>query len=223
MKAAIYARVSTSDQHVENQLAELRSYVDRRAWTLVEYVDAGVSGARDSRPALDELLRDARRCRLDVLVVWRLDRLGRNLRHLLTVLEELQALGISFVSLGEGIDLGTPAGRLQLHILAALSEFERARIQERIRAGITRAKAQGVRFGRPEKDVPAAILAPVRGLSVRQPPNGLVFRLRQPTAGCLEKPRRFPRRKPTNHAQNGVLEMGTPCFTIQVLGETRSD
>ena len=86
-------------------------------------------------------------------MVWRLDRLGRNLRHLLEVLADLQALGISFVSLGEGIDLGTPAGRLQLHILAALSEFERCRIEERIRAGIARAKAQGVRFGRPRKRV----------------------------------------------------------------------
>jgi DNA invertase Pin-like site-specific DNA recombinase len=84
------------------------------------------------------------------------------------VLEELQALGIKFVSLGEGIDLSTPAGRLQLHVLAALSEFERARIQERVRAGIARAKAQGVRFGRPERHVPEATLAPVRSLSVRE-------------------------------------------------------
>ena len=168
MRAAMYLRVSTTDQHVENQRADLVEYCSRRGWEAKEYADVGVSGAKDRRPGLDDLLRDARRRRFDVLVVWRLDRLGRNLRHLLAVLEELQALGISFVSLGEGIDLGTPAGRLQLHILAALSEFERARIQERIKAGIVRAKSQGVRFGRPERMVPETILAPVRGLSVRE-------------------------------------------------------
>jgi DNA invertase Pin-like site-specific DNA recombinase len=167
-RAATYLRVSTNDQHVANQRAELEEYCAKRGWSVKEYSDVGVSGARDSRPALDALLRDARRRRFDVLVVWRLDRLGRSLRHLLQVLEELDAIGITFVSLGEGIDLGTAAGRLQLHILAALSEFERARIQERIRAGIARAKADGVRFGRPEKTVPETILAPVRGFSVRE-------------------------------------------------------
>ncbi len=111
MRSAIYARVSTTDQHVENQLAELRQYVERRDWTAVEYVDRGVSGAKDRRPALDEMLKAARRRRFDVLVCWRLDRLGRNLRHLIMLLDELQALGIGFVTLGEGIDTSTPAGR----------------------------------------------------------------------------------------------------------------
>ena len=131
MKAAIYARVSTLDQEPENQLAELRRYVEARGWTAVEYVDKGVSGAKDRRPALDRLVSDAARRRFDVLVCWRLDRLGRNLKHLVTLLEELQAMGVAFVSLGEGIDCTTPAGKLQLHILAALAEFERARIAER--------------------------------------------------------------------------------------------
>src|ERR1700751_2610057 len=89
------------------------------------------------------LLADARRRRFDVLVVWRLDRLGRNLKHLITLLEELQALGIAFVSLNEGIDATTPAGKLQMHILRAIAEFERARIAERVKAGLQRAKAQG--------------------------------------------------------------------------------
>jgi DNA invertase Pin-like site-specific DNA recombinase len=168
MRCAIYARVSTLDQHVENQLQELRQYVDRRRWTAVEYVDRGVSGAKDRRPALDELLKAARRRRFDVLVCWRLDRLGRNLRHLILLLDELQALGIAFVTLGEGIDSSTPAGRLQLHILSAIAEFERSRIQERVRAGLARAKAQGKRLGRPERQVPEELLAPVRGLSVRE-------------------------------------------------------
>src|SRR6266568_3951265 len=149
MLAAIYARVSTLDQEPENQLAELRRYVAARGWTAAEHVDRGVSGAKDKRPALDRLLMDARRRRFDVVVVWRLDRLGRNLRHLITLLEELQALGIAFVSLNEGIDATTPAGKLQMHILGAIAEFERERIRERVLAGLQRAKAQGTQLGRP--------------------------------------------------------------------------
>jgi DNA invertase Pin-like site-specific DNA recombinase len=168
MRCAIYARVSTLDQHVENQITELRSYVERRGWTGVEYVDRGVSGAKDRRPALDELLMAARRRRFDVLVCWRLDRLGRNLRHLILLLDELQALGIAFVTLGEGIDGSTPAGRLQLHILSAIAEFERSRIQERVVAGLARAKAQGRRLGRPEREISVEQIAAVRGLPVRE-------------------------------------------------------
>src|ERR1700724_1381769 len=143
MKAAIYARVSTFDQEPENQLQELRRYVEARGWSAVEYVDRGVSGAKDRRPALDALVKGARRRRFDVLVCWRLDRLGRNLRHLVTLIEDLQTLGIVFISLGEGIDCTTPAGKLQLHILAALAEFERERIRERVMAGLESARGQG--------------------------------------------------------------------------------
>jgi putative DNA-invertase from lambdoid prophage Rac len=151
MRAAIYARVSTFDQEPENQLQELRRYVKARGWTGVEFVDRGVSGSKDKRPALDALLKDAKRRRFDVLVCWRLDRLGRNLRHLVTMLEDLQHVGVAFVSLGEGIDCTTPAGKLQLHILAALAEFERERIRERVMAGLLRARAQGKRLGRPRR------------------------------------------------------------------------
>ena len=168
MRAAIYARVSTLEQEPENQLAELRRYCELRGWELREYVDRGVSGSKDRRPALDELLRDAKRRRFDVLVCWRLDRLGRNLKHLVTLLEELQSLGVAFVSLGEGIDCTTPAGRLQLHVLAALAEFERERIRERVVAGLRRAKADGVRIGRPRVRRGADALAEVRGLPVRE-------------------------------------------------------
>src|SRR6516162_5758693 len=122
MRAAIYARVSTIDQEPENQLQELRRYVEARGWTATEFVDRGISGAKDRRPALDRLVADARRRRFDVVVCWRLDRLGRNLKHLVTLLEELQSVGVAFVSLGEGIDCTTPAGKLQLHVLGALSE-----------------------------------------------------------------------------------------------------
>ena len=94
MKAAIYARVSTFDQEPENQLQELRRYCEARGWTSVEHVDRGVSGAKDRRPALDQLLADAKRRKFDVVVCWRLDRLGRNLKHLVTLLDELQALGL---------------------------------------------------------------------------------------------------------------------------------
>ena len=151
MRAAIYARVSTVDQEPENQLQELRRYVEARGWQAVEYTDTGVSGAKDRRPALDTLLRDARKRKFDVLVCWRLDRLGRNLKHLVNLIDELGSLGIGFASLGEGIDTQTPSGRLQLHILAALAEFERDRIRERVLAGLQRARNQGIRLGRPRK------------------------------------------------------------------------
>ncbi|BCS32680.1 resolvase [Luteitalea sp. TBR-22] len=168
MRAALYARVSTLDQEPENQLRELRSYVSHRQWQAREYVDHGVSGAKESRPSLDALLKDAKRRRFDVLVVWRLDRLGRNLRHLVLFLDELQALGIAFVTLGEGIDTSTPAGRLQLHILSAMAEFERARIAERVKAGLARAKAQGRRLGRPKRQrLTESQRAELAGLSVR--------------------------------------------------------
>jgi DNA invertase Pin-like site-specific DNA recombinase len=148
MRTAIYARVSTFDQEPENQLRELRAYAIARGWVVKEYVDH-ISGAKERRPALDAMLVDARRRRFDALLVWRLDRLGRNLKHLITLIEDVQALGIAFVSLAEGIDATTPAGRLQLHVLGAIAEFERGRIQERVMAGLARARAQGKRLGRP--------------------------------------------------------------------------
>jgi DNA invertase Pin-like site-specific DNA recombinase len=166
MRAALYARVSTFDQNPENQLTELRQYAAARGWTVSEFIDRGISGAKDRRPALDALLLAARRRKVDVVVSWRLDRLGRNLRHLVVLLEELSALGVAFVSLGEGIDCTTPAGRLQLHVLAALAEFERGRIRERVMAGLRRARAQGKRLGRPRRYAVPVVAA--AGLSVRQ-------------------------------------------------------
>jgi DNA invertase Pin-like site-specific DNA recombinase len=169
MRAALYARVSTTDQTCEIQLLELRRYCKARDWPVwAEFIDNGVSGSKDRRPTLDELLAHARRRRFDVLVCWRLDRLGRSLRHLVTLLGDLHDLGIGFVSLGEGIDLGTPAGRLQLHILAALAEFERSRIQERVRAGLARVWAEGRRLGRPTQAPPVEKLAAVADLSIRE-------------------------------------------------------
>jgi putative DNA-invertase from lambdoid prophage Rac len=166
MRAAIYARVSTLDQEPENQLVELRRYVEARGWSGHEYVDRGVSGAKDRRPALDQLLADAKRRKFDVVVCWRLDRLGRNLKHLITLLEDLQALGVAFVSLAEGIDATTPAGKLQMHILGAIAEFERERIRERVLAGLSRARTQGKRLGRPKSLLPLDKLASVQNLSL---------------------------------------------------------
>jgi DNA invertase Pin-like site-specific DNA recombinase len=166
MKAAIYARVSTLDQQPENQLAELRRYVAARGWEAVEYIDHGVSGSRESRPALDRMLKDARRRRIDHVVCWRLDRLGRSLRHLVMTLSELEQIGVGFISINEGIDFGTAAGRLQMHVLAAISEFERSRIIERVHAGLARARAQGTRLGRPRIPIPGVVVP--KGLTVRK-------------------------------------------------------
>jgi DNA invertase Pin-like site-specific DNA recombinase len=173
MKAALYARVSTLDQEPENQLAELRRYAEARGWTVTEYIDKGVSGAKDRRPALDRLVTDARRRRFDAVVCWRLDRLGRNLKHLVTLIEELQSVGVAFVSLGEGIDCTTPAGKLQLHILAALAEFERSRIAERVRAGLARVRASGKRLGRPRASLDDDAIARTAHLSVREAAKAL--------------------------------------------------
>jgi DNA invertase Pin-like site-specific DNA recombinase len=152
MRIALYTRVSTLEQNPENQAEELRRYAEARAWTIAsEYSDHGVSGTRERRPALDELLRDAKRRRFDGVLCWRLDRFGRNLKHLILTIEELAAVGVAFVSLNEAIDTSTPSGRLQLHLLGAFAEFERSRLAERVHAGLARARAAGRRIGRPRK------------------------------------------------------------------------
>jgi DNA invertase Pin-like site-specific DNA recombinase len=162
-RVAVYARVSTLEQATENQL---RRYAEARGWTATEYVDHGISGATDRRPALDQLTADVRRHKVDAVICWRLDRLGRNLRHLVLLLDEWQARGVAFVTLGEGIDTSTAAGRLVAGVLGSIAEFERARIQERIHFGLARARAQGKRLGRPRLGPVPADAAP--GLTVRQ-------------------------------------------------------
>jgi DNA invertase Pin-like site-specific DNA recombinase len=173
MRAAVYVRVSRLDQHSENQLVELRRYIALRGWTSVEYVEQGVSGSKDRRPALDRLVSDAKRRRFDVVCCWRLDRLGRNLKHLVTLIDELQAIGVVFISLAEGIDATTPAGKLQMHVLAAIAEFERERIRERTLLGLDRARAAGTKLGRPIDRRLRAQIADVRELSVRQAAKAL--------------------------------------------------
>jgi DNA invertase Pin-like site-specific DNA recombinase len=173
-RAVLYLRVSTDEQHVENQRAELITFVQARGWQLIrEYADEGISGARERRPALDALLKDARRRRFDTLAVWSLDRLGRSLRHLVFVLDDLQALGIEIVSMKDSIDTTTPAGKLAAHIYGAFAEFERARLRERIAAGMARAKSQGRRVGRPRVRLTEGDLARVAHLSTRQAAQAL--------------------------------------------------
>lgn len=132
----------------------------------MEYIDHGVSGSKDRRPSLDRLTADVRRHKVGTVVCWRLDRLGRNLRHLVLLLDEWQARGVAFVTLGEGIDTSTAAGRLVAGVLGSIAEFERSRCQERIYAGLARARAQGKRLGRPR----ASVLPPgvPTGLTVRE-------------------------------------------------------
>lgn len=164
MKAAIYARVSTTNgQSPAMQLDELRDYCRRRGWEILEeYVDNGHSGARESRPALDRLMADARKRLVDAVVVWRYDRFARSLRQLVNALEEFRALGIDFVSLREGVDTSTPNSRLVFGIFASIAEFERELIRDRVRAGLRNARARGKRLGRPKKAVDAAKVAALR-------------------------------------------------------------
>ncbi len=132
MRVGIYARVSTTDkgQSVGMQLRELEVYAQARGWTIRErYLDEGVSGSQARRPGLDRLLSACRHRQIDVVLVWRLDRLGRSLKHLIMMLDELQSLGVAFVALHEQIDCTTATGQLMLHLLGAFAEFERALIR----------------------------------------------------------------------------------------------
>lgn len=156
MRAALYGRVSTlNGQDVGLQLEELRQVAAQRGWTVVEeYVDEGVSGAKTSRPGLDALLAEAQRSRFDVVLVWKLDRLGRSLQHLLGVLDDLARWGVGFASVRDvGVDTTTPTGRLMLQILGAFAEFEREMIRERVVAGVRRAQAAGKHCGRPRVEM----------------------------------------------------------------------
>src|SRR6266852_3821060 len=167
---ALYARVSTLDQNCEVQLEDLRRYASKRFASHFEYIDIGVSGAQRHRPQLDILMKDARKRRFDVVLVWKFDRFARSLKHLIESLDEFSALGIDFVSLTEGIDTTTPAGQLLFHIVGAVAQFERDLIVERVRAGMAHARAMGKRIGRPraEVDVPSVVSLRNQGQSWRK-------------------------------------------------------
>jgi DNA invertase Pin-like site-specific DNA recombinase len=152
------------------QLSELREYATRRGLSIhEEYVDQGVSGSKESRPALNRLMTDAQKCKFDAVLVWKIDRFGRSLKHLVNSLADLSVYGIAFISLRDNLDLSTPSGRLMFQIIGAMAEFERALIQERVRAGLRNAKAKGKRIGRPRQKVDSSKVAALRaeGLSWR--------------------------------------------------------
>src|SRR3989475_8711505 len=169
-RAGLYARVSTSEQNCENQLAALRAFAAARGWEAHEFFDQGVSGAKDRRPALDAMLAAARARKIDVLAVVKLDRLARSTHHLLSIGKELESVAVDLVALDQAIDTTTPSGRLLFHVLAAIAEFERDLIRERVIAGLRRAKAQGRKLGRPllhQVDAAEARRLMAQGLSLR--------------------------------------------------------
>jgi len=154
-RVAIYTRVSTDDQTTENQRRELLAVAERHGWTVVaEFTDQGVSGAkgRDKRPAFDRLLKAATRREFDVIAAWSVDRLGRSLQHLVDFLSEIHAAGVDLFLHQQGLDTSTPAGKAMFGMLGIFAEFERAMIVARVRSGIARAKAKGVKLGRPKID-----------------------------------------------------------------------
>jgi DNA invertase Pin-like site-specific DNA recombinase len=169
MKVALYARVSTINhqQDPEVQLRELRQLCQARGWTIArEYVDRGISGSKDSRPALNRLMADAQKQRFQAVAVWRFDRFARSVSHLLRALETFQALKIDFISLREQVDTSTPVGRMIFTVLGAVSELERSLIVERVNAGLRHARAKGVQLGRPKivVDLPALKALVAQGL-----------------------------------------------------------
>ncbi len=153
-RVALYARVSTTDQSTESQLLDLRRYVSDRGWSIFkEYVDEGISGTKDSRPALNGLMNDAKKRRFDVVLVWRFDRFARSTKHLILALEEFKNLGIDFVSYQENIDTSSPLGSAIFTIISAVAQLERDIIAERVRAGLRRAKENGKKLGRPRASI----------------------------------------------------------------------
>jgi len=149
-RVAIYCRVSTLDQSTDSQLLDLRRYVAERQWNIYkEYVDEGISGTKDSRPALDELMDAARKRLFDMVLVWRFDRFARSTKHLILALEEFRNLGIDFISYQENIDTSSPLGSAIFTIISAVAQLERDIIAERVKAGLRRAKENGKKLGRP--------------------------------------------------------------------------
>jgi DNA invertase Pin-like site-specific DNA recombinase len=154
-RAAIYARVSTDSQTVENQIRELRQIAERRGWEVVEvYTDAGISGAkgRAQRPGLDRMLKDASRRKFDIVMSWAIDRFGRSLIDLLGTIQHLEAVGVDLFLDQQSIDTTTPMGKLVFQVTGAFAEFERSMIRQRVKAGLKRAVAQGTKLGRPKVD-----------------------------------------------------------------------
>jgi DNA invertase Pin-like site-specific DNA recombinase len=147
-RAALYMRVSTVDQHPETQLLDLRQMATQRGYEIVQEYTDRISGAKAKRPGLDQMMTDARRGRFDVVLVWASDRIARSVKHFLDVLDELNRIGVEYVSFRENIDTGGPLGRAIIVIIGAIAELERSLIVERVRAGMRRARLEGLRIGR---------------------------------------------------------------------------
>jgi DNA invertase Pin-like site-specific DNA recombinase len=199
MRAAIYGRISTSNhgQDIGLQTRELRQFCEARGWQLAgEYLDEGISGAKDSRPELNKLMADASRRRFDAVVVWKFDRFARSVSHLLRALETFNALGIAFVSLSEQIDTTTPMGRMVFTVLGAVAELERSLIRERVKAGLRNARAKGKHVGRPRLALDGSEIAHLRAqglswLAIGQRlgvGEGTVRRVAQASAKTLASP-----------------------------------
>jgi len=148
-KAAVYVRVSTSEQETERQEVELRQYCEKRGWSIKVYRDRGHSGAKSDRPALNEMVHQLRCRRIDVVVVLALDRLARSLKQLLSIAEDCRSVGVDLVSLKQNVDTTLPAGRLTFQVLGAVAEFERELLRERVRSGMLQARRSGKHVGRP--------------------------------------------------------------------------
>lgn len=190
MKVAIYARCSTvnGNQDPFVQVRELRAYCKRRGWIpTCEYVDEGVSGAKESRPQLNKLLADAHLRRFDAVVCWRFDRFARSVSHLLRALETFKALGIEFVSLSEQVDTSTPTGKMVFTVLGAVAELERSLIAERVRAGLRNARAKGKILGRPRKRIDLSEIKRLRSAGSSWRAVGAALGVSAATAFCFAR------------------------------------
>jgi DNA invertase Pin-like site-specific DNA recombinase len=171
LRVARYLRVSRHDQDTALQADETATFVKNRRWKLTDtYKDHGISGSKDRRPELDRLLNDARKRKFDALVVYKADRFFRSLRHMVLTLDEFASLGISFISTTEPFDTSTPSGKLLLHIVSAMAEFERGLLIQRVKSGVAAARRRGARLGRPRARLDDDELRRLRGegLSVRK-------------------------------------------------------
>jgi DNA invertase Pin-like site-specific DNA recombinase len=191
-RAAIYVRVSTVEQETDLQEHELQEYCERRGWSWVVYRDKGQSGAKNDRPALTTMMNDLRRRKIDVVVVWALDRLARSLKQLLSIAEECRSVGVDLVSLKQNVDTTLAAGRLTFQVLGAVAEFEREMLRERVKAGMAQARRSGKHIGRPARrkfhaeEIRRMRLLRSQGMSIRK--LAIDFETTQWTAARLTGP-----------------------------------
>jgi DNA invertase Pin-like site-specific DNA recombinase len=187
-RAVLYLRVSTLDQHPETQLLDLRQMAAQRGLQIVhEYTDHGISGTRTRRPALDEMMADARHGHFDIVLVWACDRLARSVRHFLEVLDELTRLNVEFVSFRENLDTAGPLGRAVVVIISAIAELERSLIVERVRAGMRRARLEGRHVGRKPLEIDRAAVLQERALGRSLTQIATTFRISRATVSRIIK------------------------------------